>query len=271
MPFDPNSPFDPADPWQWWRTRILPHILVQPNAPPNAVSGQAPNPTNLPNGSLVPAGALEDDGFPNDWIYPDNQNAAASAAAPGTAPPAPSPQPNPAAFNRPPARFDPYEAYWAQIPASRVGAMAWHQPIFLSPDSFSPQDTPSSTRGTSPPAFSNPLAQFLPATSAPPDFGTGRHPGWHREIGRRAGEGQRSMGPTRGRHSRRHRQIGCRVCIVRPRVARRLARPVRIVGKSATRGFEGAGGRILPVQLATVPPAQCDRASGRSLLSQSPK
>jgi hypothetical protein len=55
--------------------------------------------------------------------------------------------------------------------------MSWHPPIFLSPDSFSPQDSPSSTRGTSPPAFSNPLAQFLPATSAlptlPPDFGTG--------------------------------------------------------------------------------------------------
>jgi hypothetical protein len=176
MPFDPSSPFDPNDPWQWWQTRILPH-LVQPNAPPNAARGQAPNLTSLSNGSLVPPGALEDDGFPNDWIYPDSQNAPVPATAPPTAPPAPNPQPNPAASNRPPARFDPYAAYWAQIPASRVGAMAWHPPIFLSPDSFAPQDTPSSARGGPPARFSNPLAQFLPAASAlptlPPDFGAG--------------------------------------------------------------------------------------------------
>jgi hypothetical protein len=189
MPFDPSSPFDPTDPWRWWQTHILPHILVQPNAPLNAGPGQASNPTSLPNGSLVPAGALEDDGFPNDWfvpeddgypndwIYPDNHNAPAPPAAPRIAPPAPSPQPNPAASNRPPACFDPYAAFWSQIPASRAGAMAWHPPIFLSPDSFSPQNTPSSVRGAPPPAFANPLAQFLPATSAlsglPPGFGTG--------------------------------------------------------------------------------------------------
>jgi hypothetical protein len=176
MPFDPTSPFDPADPWQWWQTHTLPH-LVQPNAPPNAGLGQAPNPTSLPNGSLVPPGALEDDGFPNDWIYPDSQNAPVPATAPPTALPPPSPQPNPAVSNRPPARSDPYAAFWAQVPASRVGAMAWHPPIFLSPDSFAPQDTPSSARGGPPARFANPLAQFLPAASAlptlPPDFGTG--------------------------------------------------------------------------------------------------
>jgi hypothetical protein len=174
MPFDPSSPFDPSDPWQWWQTYILPH-LVQPNAPPNAGPGQAPNPTSLPNGSPIPQGALEDDGFPNDWIYPDGQNA--PAPAPPTASPAPTPQSNPAASNQAPARFDPYAAYWAQVPASRVGAMAWHPPIFLSPDSFAPQNTPSSARGGPPARFANPLAQFLPAASAlptlPPDFGTG--------------------------------------------------------------------------------------------------
>jgi hypothetical protein len=176
MPFEPSSPFDPADPWEWWQTHILPH-LVQPNAPPNAGPSQAPNPSSLPNGSLVPPGALEDDGFPNDWIYPDSQNPLTPATPPSTAPRAPSPQPNPAASNRPPARFDPYAAFWAQVPASRIGAMAWHPPIFLSPDSFSPQDTPSSARGGPPARFANPLAQYLPAASAlptlPPDFGTG--------------------------------------------------------------------------------------------------
>jgi hypothetical protein len=43
--------------------------------------------------------------------------------------------------------------------------MAWAPPIFLSPDSFSPQHIPA--WGT-PPKFANPLAQFLPATNALP-------------------------------------------------------------------------------------------------------
>jgi hypothetical protein len=196
MPFDPNSPFDPADPAQWWQLRTLPRISIQPTAPPNAASGSAtqsnrigvPDDDGLPNDWFVPEAdgypndwfVPEADGFPNDWIYPDNQNAPTPAAVPPTAPPAPSPQINaakPATPTRPAARFDPYEAFWAQMPASRVGAMAWHPPIFLSPDSFAPQITPSWARGSPPAAFSNPLAQFLPATSAlptlPPDFGTG--------------------------------------------------------------------------------------------------
>jgi hypothetical protein len=59
------------------------------------------------------------------------------------------------------------------MPASRVGAMAWHPPIFLSPDSFAPQETPSSARGGPPAAFSISLAQFLPATYALPDLPSG--------------------------------------------------------------------------------------------------
>jgi hypothetical protein len=199
MPFDPNSPFDPADPTQRWRLRNLLQTPVQPNAPPYVASGNTaksdgiddrsvlqddgfpndwfvPEADGFPNDWFVP----EADGFPNDWIYPDNQNAPTPAAAPTTAPPAPSPPPNPAnpaTSTRPAARFDPYEAFWSQMPASRAGAMAWHPPIFLSADSFSPQDTPSWARGSPPPTFSNPLAQFLPATYArpnlPPDFGTG--------------------------------------------------------------------------------------------------
>jgi hypothetical protein len=128
----------------------LPHILVQPNAPPSRASGnpagtdgiddwfvpkQAPNPTDQPNVGSVPWSAETDASFPDDWIYPDSQRPAL-AAAQSTIPPPPSPQPNPspAVSNRPPARFDPLAAYWSQIPASRVGALAWEPPIF--PDSF---------------------------------------------------------------------------------------------------------------------------------------
>jgi hypothetical protein len=53
----------------------LPHILVQPNAPPNAASGSAAESDGIDDW-FIP----EDDGFPNDWIYPDNHDAPASAA-----------------------------------------------------------------------------------------------------------------------------------------------------------------------------------------------
>jgi hypothetical protein len=191
MLFDPNSPFDPTDPSQLWRLRNLPRTPVQPTAPPNAASGSAaesnginvPEDDGLPNDWFAPEAdgfpndwfVPEADGFPNDWIYPGNQNAPAPAAAPPSAPPAPSPQANaanPVPSNRRAARFDPYEAFWSQMPASRVGAMAWHPSIFLSADSFSPQNIPLSAWGTSP-TFSNPLAQYLPATYAPPDLPSG--------------------------------------------------------------------------------------------------
>jgi hypothetical protein len=172
MPFDPEDTFIPADPAQWPRVGGVPRIVVHPNAPPNATSGNTagddeiddwfvPEDDGFPNDWFVP----EDDGFPNDWFVPDNHNAPALPAPPSTAPWAPSSQPNPAASTRPPARLDPYEAFWSQIPASRAGAMAWAPPIFLSPDSFAPQHIPA--WGT-PPKFANPLAQFLPATSALP-------------------------------------------------------------------------------------------------------
>jgi hypothetical protein len=185
MPFDPNFPFDPTDPSQWWQLRNLLRPSAQPTAPPNTASGTAaqsskidvPEDDGLPNDWFVP----EADGYPNDWFVPDADGYAPTpGAAPRAARPAPSPRTNaanPTTSNRPPAPFDPLAAYWAQVPASRVGVMAWHPPIFLSPDSFAPQITPSSARGGPPAAFSNPLAQFLPATSAlptlPPDFGRG--------------------------------------------------------------------------------------------------
>ena len=177
MPFDPNSPFDSTDPSQWWRLQNLPHILVQPNAPPNAASGGTED-DGLPNDWFVP----EADGFPNDWIRPDN-NAPAPAPPPSAAPPAPNPQPNPAATNRSLEHLDPYYAFWSQMPASRVGAMAWHPPIFLSPD--------PSTR--LPPTLPNAFGQFPPAASAfAPDFGLGGIPGG---FGRAIAEQARANNP----------------------------------------------------------------------------
>jgi hypothetical protein len=149
--FDPDAPFVPADPSQWWRTRALPRIIVQPNAPPNGASGnpagsdgiddwfvpgQVPNRKDYPDDWFVPVRAQPDASYPDDWIYFDNRNAPTPAAAPSTAPPAPSPQPNaanPAISNRPVALPDPFAAYWSMIPASRAGAMAWHPPIFCPP------------------------------------------------------------------------------------------------------------------------------------------
>jgi hypothetical protein len=155
MPFDPNSPAsnvpeDDGFPNDWF----------------------VPEADGYPNDWFVP----EADGYPSDWFVPDSRNVPAPTAAPSTTPLAASPQPDPAS-TRPAARFDPYAAFWSQVPASRVGAMAWHPPIFLSPDSFSSQDTPALARGGPPARFANPLAQYLPAASVlptlPPDLPAG--------------------------------------------------------------------------------------------------
>jgi hypothetical protein len=190
MPFDPNFPFDPADPSQWWRTRILPRNFVQPSAPSNGALGnpagtdgmddwiaprQAPIPTDHPNNWPAPWSAETDALFPDDWIYPDSRSLT-PAAAPSTASTAPSPPStaaNPATSNRPAPRFDPFAAYWSQIPASRAGALAWAPPIFLSADPSSPQNIPASVWGTSPPIFPNPFGQFPLAANAPPGFPPG--------------------------------------------------------------------------------------------------
>jgi hypothetical protein len=229
MPFDPNFPFYPADPSQWWQLRNLLRPSAQPTAPPNAASGTAaqstridvPEDDGLPNDWFVP----EADGYPSDWFVPDAEGYAPTpAAAPRAAPPAPSPQTNaanPTTSTRPAAPFDPLAAYWAQVPASRVGAMAWHPPIFLSPDSFAPQETPSSARGGPPAAFSNPLAQFLPAASTLPDLPSGGILGG---IAKMAAE--------------------------------------------ATVGFERASGCIKPPEVATIPAARSGRISGREKFLQ---
>jgi hypothetical protein len=100
-------------------------------------------------------------------------------------PPAPSPQPNPALANRSLEHLDPYYAFWSQMPASRAGAVAWHPPIFLSPDpsTWLPPFT----------TFPNPLGQFLPAANPfTPDFGLGGIPGG---FGRAIAEQARANNP----------------------------------------------------------------------------
>jgi hypothetical protein len=158
MPFDPNFPFVPAgadgiDDW--------------------FVPGQSP-------GRIAPWSPGTDAFFPDDWIYPDNRNAPTPAAAPSSAPLAPSPQPNaanPAISNRPAPRPDPFAAYWALFPASRVGALAWHPPIFPSSDPFSPQNIGAPAWVPPPPFAPNSFGQLPSATNAtselPPGAGTG--------------------------------------------------------------------------------------------------
>jgi hypothetical protein len=210
MPSNSNFPFAPADSSQQWQARGLPRILVQPNAPANAGSTNPAGSDGIDDW-FVPTPAPDQDGLPDDWFVPGNAGAVASppgdasnpsnanvpapAAAPN--PSAPNPQSSaatPSASNQPAPRPDPFAAYWSLIPASRAGAMAWHPPIFLSPDPFSHENIPASAWVTPPPIFLNspgqppfpgpaPLDYSLPAyglfrgiakmsaASAPPDLG----------------------------------------------------------------------------------------------------
>jgi hypothetical protein len=99
-----------------------------------------------PDDWFVPAS----DGYPDDWFvpesdgYPDDWFVPASAA--GTTQPPPNSQPgtaNPALTTQPAPRPDPFAAFWASIPASRAGAMAWHPPIFLNSPGQSPRPAPA--------------------------------------------------------------------------------------------------------------------------------
>jgi hypothetical protein len=88
-----------------------------------------------PDDWFVPAA----DGYPDDWFVP-------ATAAPGTAQPTPGPQPgtaNPAPTTRPAPLPDPLADFWSRVPASRVGAMAWHPPIFLNSPGQSPLGAPA--------------------------------------------------------------------------------------------------------------------------------
>jgi hypothetical protein len=132
---------------------------------------------SYPNFPFVPAGSdgLDEDGLPNDWFVPADPGAVAPnianmpAPAAASNPPVPNPQPSAAPLGptNPPAppRPDPLAAYWALIPASRVGALAWAPPIFPSSNPFAFQNIPAP-----PPPFSlNSPRQFPSAGPAPLD------------------------------------------------------------------------------------------------------
>jgi hypothetical protein len=95
----------------------------------------------------------------------------APAAAPNQ--PAPNPQPStapPGPSNQPaPPRPDPFAAFWALIPASRVGALAWAPPIFPSSNPFAFQNIPAPSWETPPPFSLNSRALLPPAGPAPLD------------------------------------------------------------------------------------------------------
>jgi hypothetical protein len=184
MPFDPNFPFGPANPSQWWHTLDLLRNFVQSNSPASGVSGQTagangiddwfvPGPTrsppNHPDNGFVPS-SVESDGFPDDWIYPDGRKAPPLAGAPNPAPQAPSSQSaaaTPGISSRPAPRPDPFAAYWAMIPASRLDAFAWAPPDFSNFNPFLPGNSAAS--GWTTPSLGL-LGQFPYAASAPPDI-----------------------------------------------------------------------------------------------------
>jgi len=94
-----------------------------------------PEADGYPNDWFVP----ESDGYPNDWFVPASATPAATQPAPdsrlGTA--------NPTLTSRPAPPPDPLADYWSRVPASRVGAMAWHPPIFLNSPEQSPLGAPA--------------------------------------------------------------------------------------------------------------------------------
>jgi len=155
MPFDSNdAAFASVDPSQWSRILGLPHIVVQPNAPPS----------DGIDDWFVPGNTPSDASLPDDWFVPW------PSAKPNAPQVPPGPQSNNTvnANNRYPAAVspDPFAAYWSQIPASRVGAMAWDPPnLRLFP--------PSSNNFSGPTPPSAP--PILPG-SRPPTLGVGGSP-----------------------------------------------------------------------------------------------
>jgi hypothetical protein len=119
-----------------------------------------------PHFPFVPAdsdGIDDQDGLPNDWFVPANPGAVGPNNLNMPAPNSPVPNPQPSAAplgpsNQPaPPRPDPFQAFWALIPASRVGALAWAPPIFPSSNPFASQNIPAP-----PPPFSLNSRALLP-------------------------------------------------------------------------------------------------------------
>jgi hypothetical protein len=149
MPSDPDSPFAPAgadgiDDW--------------------FVS--APRPTGQPNDWIAPWNARTDPSYPDDWIYPNDQNV---PAAPSLAPPAPSPQSsaaNPAISNRPAPLSDPFCGVLGARPGEPRRRNGLASADLFDPQ-FSPEHIPASAWVTPPPLFSNSLGQVpLPASAS---------------------------------------------------------------------------------------------------------
>jgi hypothetical protein len=114
MPFDSDNQFAPIDPNQWARLHALPRIVVHPKQP-------------LPDGIddwLDPG--TDPDGGPNDWFVPPTATPIA-----GQVPPDAQPNTN-FGSSYPAVQPDPFAAYWSQVPASRIGALAWAPPYLPS-------------------------------------------------------------------------------------------------------------------------------------------
>jgi hypothetical protein len=173
MPFDPENPFAPADPSQWLPTRTPLRITVHPKRPPSAPPPDGIDDWYVPDGPddwYVPGNPRTDASYPDDWYVP--------SAAPNMGQPAPGLQPNaanaglsnpPAApiANRPVAPPIPFANYWAMIPASRVGAMAWDPPNL---PLFSPSPTnnfPAQTPRAAPPILPGSWPRTLGVDSPP--------------------------------------------------------------------------------------------------------
>jgi hypothetical protein len=141
----------PIDPSEWARFRALPRIVVHPKSPlPNEIDdwivpGKASD--DGPDDWIAPGNARADT-FPNDWFVPP------PTATPSTGQFPPDAQPSTANSARayPAVTPDPFAAYWSQIPASRIGALAWAPP-YLPPfsPSFSTNNFPASTPPSAPP------------------------------------------------------------------------------------------------------------------------
>jgi len=119
-----------------------------------------------PDDWFVPGNARIDP-YPNDWFVPSP--AAPDAVNAGLSNRSAAPIANPAA---PPP--DPFAAYWSQIPASRVGAMAWDPPNL---PFFAQSSTNNFSAPTSPFAPPIPPGSWPPTSSAdsspPPEWASG--------------------------------------------------------------------------------------------------
>jgi hypothetical protein len=186
MPLKP--PFDATDPQSWPQNGEPLRITVHPYTPPQA-SIRNPTAADGIDDWYVPGGGRSDASFPDDWFVPQNTGNSASypddwfvpsVSGANSIQTAPNSQSAPAATangntfappsnNSPAARPDPLAAYWALIPASRAGAMAWHPPIFLPPNPFAPENILAAAWLTPPPISLHSLGQFPSAAPEPLD------------------------------------------------------------------------------------------------------